>query len=261
MAQQTLLEIANSIALQIRFNQIKTVFGNNDKNVATIFDAIKSAAEIDVFRAHMWAVLQREFVISYDGSTYYILPLEFDYIVNDTDWDVLNSRKGFGGMTPYDFQAIKYAQIAPPSDRPTWQQTVNDFGTGLGIRRCIEFFPVPAAMPTPGDPSFSFIYMSKWYALDGSTNEPKEAITSDGDTYILDTHAIEKGALVRMLRTLGLSFQSEQEEFQAIMKDRKAKDQAMRDIDTTGGRAGLYGYPNTPGYVPRGFGYFGGRRF
>lgn len=249
MAQDTLLEIVNSIALELRFSVTTGVVGNSEKDIATIFDAVKKAADIDVFRAHAWSLLAQSFEVTPDTETaIFVLPLDFDYIINDTDWDHINQIPGNGGLSIYDFQRTKYGQFSISNARLNWTQGGHDYGGSVGLRKVIEFFP-ELPVSTPPEIAFSLMYMSKWYVIDGSTNAAKESLEGDDDTFAFDTQMVEKAALVRMLRTLGLSFQSEQEEFQAILDDRRRKDKAARNIDTTFSKGYNVDHPNIPGYV------------
>ena len=245
--------MVNSILLELRHSKTGTVIGNSDKNIETVFDAVKHATEIDVFRGHDWSILQRLFEVYFsDAIDYYILPLEYDHIMNETAWDHGNQRLAIGGLTAVDMQMLKNAQMAAPSGRISFMELGHDFGPGVGLRKALEFYPKPAET-TPPIVGFSCYIISKNYILDGDDNSTKDSFTKDDDTTAFDTELVKQGALVRMLRTLGMSFQSEQEDFDAMIKERAAKDQATRNAHMEGGRRGAAAYPNTPGYVPVGW--------
>lgn len=252
MSQDTLLEMVNGIALELRLPEVGSVISATDKNTKTILSSVIQAAERDVFRGNDWAVLIGELVFSFDGTeAVKVLPLDFDHVMNETDWDITGNRPAVGGLTPFQWQRLKYSQISTPNNRLFWMQRGQDMGVGIGLRKVLEFYPVPAAS---ADPQFSCSYISKWYVIDGSTGAPKATFQSDNDTTAFDSQLVEQGGLVRMLRTLGMPFQSEQEEFEAMMKERSAKDQAMAKMDMTGNQKIAPAYPNTPGYTPVGYG-------
>lgn len=256
MAQESLIDIVNKVALDLRFPTATTVIGNANKNIQTILSAVKDAAETDVFRAHAWACLSIEFGIKFDGVTeYWRLPNDFDYIINETDWNVRDSIPAGGGMTPMDMQLLRYSQISSPIRNMNWTIVGHNFGSpqpfptvGYGMRKALLFYPSP--QPASGKIDFSCFYISNYYVLDSTTRQPKESLTADSDTFMFDTELVSQGALVKMLKTLGLPFQAAQEIFQELLHDRRGKDRPIRNINMETTRGGGASYPNTPGFVP-----------
>ena len=260
MARDTLLEIVNKVALDLRFPTTSQVIGNSDKNVQTILSAVKDVAETDVFRAHAWACLSQPFTITFDGITeYWPLPDDFDYIINGTDWSIKDSVPAGGGLGPVEFQALRYANLSSPLRNMNWTQVGHNFDAAgqdpIGVKKALLFHPSPQA-PLYEDrngvpvsvPAFSCFYVSNYYVLDGVQFFAKEKLTQDSDTYLFDTEMVSQGTLIKMLKTLGRPFQAQQETFQEILDDRRRKDSAMANIHTEG--RGNAPYPNTPGYVP-----------
>lgn len=267
MSKATLLEMVNTVATELRFPKAANIIGNDDKNIVAIFTALKKSMERDVYRAHQWAALREVFNVIPDGSTeYWKLPLDYDSILNGTAWDVENKRPAVGSLDSYQWENLTKSRLTPSNQTlfftvtsyyfSSWIQPEgggDDLQLSGETRDCILFWPSPLpVMIGQGDISarFSVAYMKNWYILDASTNHSKQLFDNDGDKTILDSELIEQATLVRMLRTLGLGFTAEKEEFDWMLKDRRTKDGGMTAIDTTGPFNTAAAYPNTPGYSP-----------
>ncbi len=268
MSEATLLEMVNTVATEVRFPQVTNVIGNKNENTVAIYTALKKAMERDVYRAHPWASLRGIFEVVPDGVTeYWRLPQNFDSVINSTAWDVVNQRPATGALNPYQWQKITKSQLTIPNQTLFYSITSYDFGfsqgeeggTYEGVKKCVIFWPSPLPESLGEDQGdivslvrFSVAYMTNWYVLDASARYTKRAFTNDGDTTLIDSELVEQATLVRMLRTLGLGFQAEREEFQIMLKDRKSKDGGAADLDMTGPHDLSPAYPNTPGFVPGG---------
>lgn len=253
MSEATLLEMVNTVATEVRFPSVTNVIGNTNENTVAIYTALKKVMERDVYRAHPWAALRGYIEVTFDGVTeFWPLPTNFDSILNSTAWDILNNRPATGALDPYQWQKITKSQTTIPNQTMFYSIGSHDYGAANGgVKKCLFFWP-DQPVASPPSPGFSAAYMSNWYVLDASTREQKRVFTSDGDTTLIDSELIEQAALVRMLRTLGLGFKAEKEEFHLMLKDRKTKDGGTTDLDMTGPHDLSPAYPNTPGFVPGG---------
>ena len=245
MSDATLLEIANGIAIEIRFPTFGSLIGNSSKNAIAVLNAIKKGVERDVFRSDNWNGLRYPFQVTFDGTNdIYQLPQKFDSILNQTAWDVINERPAMGPVDTYQWMELTRSNIATPNQYLFYKLVDHNFGSGLV--KAIEFYPSQEAGSSVG---FECWYISKWYVKDGSTGEDKRYFTADNDKTIIDSELVEQAGLVRMLRSLGLSFQDELEELQSLLKERGTKDGGMTAIDMRGPMR-MYPYPNIPGFVP-----------
>jgi len=255
MSDSTLLEMCNTVAVEIKFPKIIQVVGNDDQGVMSIFAAIRKGLERDVYRGHQWAALRGYIEITFDGVTeFWPVPENFDSMMNQTGWDIVNQRPARGALDPYQWQMLTKSQLTIPNQELYFMITSHDFSGTTGVKKCITFYP---SKPLSTSPNFSLGYMTNWYVLDHDTNQMKRKFTHDEDTIAIDSECVEQAALVRMLRSLGMGFQSEEEEFNELIRERRQKDGGSTNMDMTGPRSLTPAYPNTPGHVPVGHGRWG----
>ena len=261
MSEATLLEMCNTVATEVRFPAMTNIIGNSNENAVAIYTALKKAMERDVYRAQPWSALRSIIEITFDGTTeFWPLPLNYDSIINSTAWDIVNLRPARGALDPYQWQKVTNMQLAYPGVFMYYTITSHEFlvqpGQEFGgVKKCIRFFPEQPVLTPPG-PGFTAAYMSNYYVIDASTRNQKRVFESDGDLTLIDSELVEQATLVRMLRTLGLGFAAEKEEFHAMLKNRSEKDGGATVLNMAGTGVGV-GYPNTPGFVPGG-GWWGG---
>jgi len=244
MAQATLLEMCNTIAAQMRMPQLRSVIGNSDRNAIAIYTALKKGIERDVIRSNQWDEMVVDAEIIGNGLNYpYALPLDFDHLVNGTFWDVNNNCPAAGPLDPYQWSALINSETTVSARPMNFRFLSYNFSKipqfpGVGRRPALEFYPLlPAqviAIEGGSSTRFRYSYMSKWYVLDGGTFAPKEKFSSDGDTTVVDTEMMEQAGYTRMLRSVGLAFQSEQDELMAMISERRQKDGGMTRINMAG---------------------------
>ena len=110
METRTLLEMANKIATRLRFDQLATLIGNPDMNAAYIFDCLSDGYFRDVCRKKgSWAIFKRPngSVAFIKNKSQYGLPVDFDYILNDTAWDTQRRRPAVGPLGTYEWARVR----------------------------------------------------------------------------------------------------------------------------------------------------------
>jgi len=239
--------MARAVATELRFPQVNSVIGNSNRNVAAIFDAIKKGANRDVLRAHDWSSLTVYYEFGFNGiSDLYQLPMSFDHIINGTPWNAIDDRPANGPLTPEMWTEVVNEVVGVyPTDL---NFIVGKFNfTGHGYRPGLKFYPTP--VDTGSEMGFSCQFIANWHVLDGSNRLLIQKFSSDNDTSLLDTDLITQAAVVRMKRSLGLSYADDQAELLELIKDRARKDGGP-PVMNAGGRRIMWPYPNTGKYVP-----------
>lgn len=255
MSTKTLLQMAQEVATEIRFPQITQVFGNSDKNVVAIFDAIKKATERDVFRSNTWAEMVGTSNIidtntRSDHTWVYALPDNFDSMIRESAWDNTRDLPIVGGLTTHEWNDLIYSNDNLGTQQLYFRIFLNertddgDGGTGLTYyEKSLQI----ARVENGDSVDIAFSYRKKYYVVDPTTGAPKSDWEADTDITVFDSELIVLAATVRMLRSLGRSYGDQANELTALMKERRLKDGAhARKIDI--GRGKIVDYINTPGY-------------
>lgn len=251
MTDKTLLEIAQAVAIEIRYPEISSVFGNSSSNVVAIFDAIKKAAERDVFRAHDWAYLLEFMDVSGATSTNNVvsvsLPVDYDHILAETAWDAINDRPAVGGLTDYEWNSLFYSSDNVDDILYYRIRRESDAG-GEGPQTYSNYLQL-AKIPNGQSYQFVCSYKRSYFVVDGVTGEPKATWSGDTDKTVLDSELIVTAATVRMLRSLGRGYGDQAAEYQALLKDARQKNGAVARTISMNGRK-QSDYLNIPNYPP-----------
>lgn len=224
---KTFLEIAQNIATNARLNIPAQVFGSVDEDAVLIRTCIKNAALRDMMRADNWESLVKRHTEAYDqdlqsGALDYMvfdLPPYFDRIVNDTIWELNDDKPMVGPLTVSKRQGVLSGlTISAAVTKSFWVQRYTE-----GTNETKKVFAIYPTTTTGGSDDYSYQYISSQYVHD-SLNNMKAEFTADSDLTVLDDDAVELAGLIRVLRTLGMDYGDEVDEFNAIRKERIGRD-------------------------------------
>ena len=250
METRTFLEICNDVAIQLRFDPIQSVSGNTDKNAVFVSLAVRQGLRRDVFWAHPWAILRREGGVAYQTNlAHYLLPSDFDHILNDTAWDAIRKLPAIGPLDPFEWEILKRSGDGPKVDAVAFTiagPPAVSFGTvgPTSYRSYIHIDPVPTAKSS--GPGMTYAYISEEIVV-SSAGVRKNDFTADSDVPVLDASLVEHAGYVRGLRMLGLGFADEMRELQAAIKVVARRDGGRARMSASGGRGKIL-LSNTPGY-------------
>lgn len=162
------------------------------------------------------------------------------------DWQKLtkvHNITGDGSAEEYDFPADYSRQLlnADMQDLESWAwgyqhiTDINDFlfqkqrgmiltpGAWIIYGGQMHFTPAPS-----GDASFP--YISKNYAIDSATLNPKAAFDADTDEFILEERLLTLGLIWRWREMKGLGFAGDQEAFTKALDEYASKDTGSKVI-------------------------------
>lgn len=236
----TLLQIGQALAIKANLDVPTTLTGNTERTAQLIYQCIKDGASKDAWHDVDWAVLRLEHTFDTDGSgeggAYttggYVLPKNFGRFINNTIWDRTNSIRIEGPVTPEKWQAYKsglggltgmtrICRIGP--------HTQSIIGVNVDYSRRLLIYPddIDTTTNAAADPiTVAFEYISKNFIVSRymHTDELGSTWTTDNDYPIIDDDVIEAASLWRLLRTLGMSYADEKEEYDALISDKMSND-------------------------------------
>lgn len=236
---KTILQIGNEAAALCNLPQQTALFGNSDQNAVRILQAVKDAAEKDVFRGNKngWEILQSDHSFATDGSSSYDeIPADFDRIVQGTLWDQTNYRPIIGPVSQTTWQKYN-SGLQGVSGLYLLFRIVGDGAGG----KVIKIYP-----STDDGTTVAFEYVSKYYVLDADGVTPKADMETDADTVLFDDDLVVAAATWRLLRSLGMSFADEKIEFDALLDERMSSQSVGESLCIQLGSTWSYYDPNVP---------------
>jgi len=232
---ETVLSIGQSLSDDVGLPRYSNLFGNLDQNARRILNSIKDGLLLDVFSDADWEMLKKSATISVlgGGVTTYSLSSDFDRIINDTIWDSTNSRSVRGPVDLREWQVY----VSGSSQIAGLELVCRIQGDQDNNQKVLTFYPDTSAS------TVSFWYISK-KCVYSSGGEVKETITADDDLFIVPDKAVRAAAKWRLLRSMGMDFNDEQMEYEALVEDLMANDTGGKKIHTN--RMMKYDIANVP---------------
>ena len=271
--------MANNIALLSHLDEVTQVIGNDNKNAKIILLCIKQGIDRDVWRAHSWSVLRRFYsFVESPVEAIYPLPDDFGWYVNDSAWNITTKERMLGPLDSYQWQK-RVIPDSTLSDRYTafMFAGIGDQWSIGGSASYNQYSPRIIINPTPGggstssiidsyvqigdDPveggsiggisegdwqpqAFSIAYISR-NLVAGADGSAKSVFSADSDRPIIASSIVEQAGLVRLKRSLGISFADDMDELQSLIQNWKRKEGGMKRMNAVSRNRSRF-IPNVP---------------
>lgn len=143
------------------------------------------------------------------AQTKYAFPVDYQRIIDRTQWDKSKHWEMLGPESPQQWQWLKSGYIST-GPRIRWRILGNTFQIWPGVSTS-EYL--------------GFEYVSKYWAVDGVTSASKAAFTLDSDTAQFDTRLLVAGLKLKYFGIKGFETQILQDEYDAILASVKGEEQ------------------------------------
>lgn len=143
------------------------------------------------------------------AQTKYAFPVDYQRIIDRTQWDKSKHWEMLGPESPQQWQWLKSGYIST-GPRIRWRILGNTFQIWPGVSTS-EYL--------------GFEYVSKYWAVDGVTGASKAAFTLDSDTAQFDTRLMVAGLKLKYFGIKGFETQILQDEYDAILASVKGEEQ------------------------------------
>lgn len=143
------------------------------------------------------------------AQTKYAFPVDYQRIIDRTQWDKSKHWEMLGPESPQQWQWLKSGYIST-GPRIRWRILGNTFQIWPGVSTS-EYL--------------GFEYVSKYWAVDGVTGASKAAFTLDSDTAQFDTRLLVAGLKLKYFGIKGFETQILQDEYDAILASVKGEEQ------------------------------------
>lgn len=153
------------------------------------------------------------------GRAAYDIPADFEYFVYRTFWDNQYKWELLGPITPQEKQVLRYGVIAS-GPRSKFYIRQNK----------LWLDPIPAS---------EFMIAYDYYSnnwCQSSTGTPRKMWGADDDVYLLDEECFIQGLKWRFLRSKGMDYGAEYEQYMEDCQRTISRDGGSRDLSINGGR-------------------------
>jgi len=223
----TLLEMVKQFANEIGATEPQLLFGAYDdltKNYLAL--AIREGKEFSR-RANGiggWQALHKEHTFTtVSGQDEYDLPSDFESFIARTFWDGASSWEMIGPILPAEKQLIKYG-VTPVLPRRKFYVKGNKF----------------VVVPTPettGETLVFDYFSNAW--CQSSSGAAQSTWLLDTDTYKLDEDCFILGLKWRWLRSKGMDYSVERQDYERQCAIVMSRDTPPLDLNLSGGSAGF----------------------
>ena len=208
----TVADICKATADIVGLPRQASYYGSTNQNAVKTLQAVGDAGR-DVSRGVDWVVLRREHTFTTDASSSYSLPTYFDRIINRTIWDRTNYRRLVGPVQPNEWQMYKSSAVTLPSLNKVFRFAADSSGT-----KVIEIYP-----DTDTGNTIAFEYIDQRH-VKSTVGDLQTEILADTDEFLFDDEVVLAGSTWRLLKMLGLSYQTEFQEYRALLEERRSND-------------------------------------
>lgn len=237
----TLLSICQDVAAEAGVQVPSTIVGNTDGTAVRLLALANREGKRQAKRAN-WSFLHQEHTFDLlwcpaisgvaiagcseagntDGNRLYDLPDDFSHFLNRTTWNRDEQWTVAGPVSPAQWQT-RYSGLSVSSEtNRVWR--IRAF---QGVKK---FLVDPRPSEGEDGETIVFEYVSKNWVNNAGTLA--DSFQSDSDTVLLDDYLFKKGLIWRFLYRMGLNYQAEKAEYEALMAKISARDggEALADM-------------------------------
>jgi len=224
---KTFLEMGQQVAIKTRLDNPVELFGSTEEDAVLIRTCLQEAALLDVMRAENWEILRKRHTFMYTADEdEYDLPDYFDRFINNTIWDLENNLPMEGPLNAQEWEILQSSTGAAASITRAF--TVMR-ATGVDETKKV-FVVYPEPTENASVVTVAYQYISSQYVYDDADSLYTE-FTEDGQYTMLDDEIVIIGTIVRVLDAIGMDYAEQQDRFEALKKDRIAKDGGAPNVN------------------------------
>ena len=158
------------------------------------------------------------------GQESYPMPSDYDYMIDETQWDRGFRWQLFGPLTPQEWQVLK-SGLSPTGPRRRWRLMNNQFYLD----------------PIPYDSNLLVFeyYSANAVLTGGSSAAPAPFFTTDNDTYLLPDDLLVMGLKWRWKEAKGLDYSQSYQSWSIRMQEEIARDTGAQTLRLDSAGSGI----------------------
>ena len=222
----SLLSIVQSVAIRSGLPKPSVAAGSTDNAVLRIVELVNEDGG-ELGSRYSWQVLRNQAAFTTvatqsQGDLRTICGPDFNFIVNETMWNLSQRRPVFGPRSPAE-----------------WQQLLAQFSQGPWIQYIIRGFqllyqPVPSA-----GFSIQFEWISKYWCA-SNVGAGQTTMLVDTDVAKLDERLITLGATWRYRKAIGMAYEEDFNTWEAAINDAITRDGSRARLNLIGQQTDIY---------------------
>ena len=237
--------ILNRVAAEVGIAPVLDPISSQDPFFIQLRYLLNTAGE-ELSQAYPWELLTRSFqVVTQDGDTgEYNMPEDFNYIINQTEWDRTNNVPMGGPLSPQDWTYLKGRDLASNTLYASFRIAQGKFNV----------FPTTP----PAGLDLNFEYITKNWVWDGNIDDPtySDEVVLASDIPLFDKTLITRALKVKYLESGGFDTTKAQADYNQIFAFLTGNDKGAPILNA--GR-GNRGFPYLSSYNVGDTGFGGGR--
>lgn len=208
MSTAPALTIVNRSLQPLGLPQVATLVSALDDQTGFQAAGLLNELGSQLVKAHDWQFLERHLEVTGDGVTSeFDLPVDYDRMVNQTQWASSNRRPMYGPMTPQGWSWVQFGIVS-----------VGVYYRYRIIDNKFHVFPTPSA----GE-KFHFYYISKNWVRDPNTNTYRDVVQEDTDIPVFDDFMMIAGTKAKLWSAKGMDATGLWSEFNYMLTTQKAQ--------------------------------------
>lgn len=207
---ETANALINRAAIEVGLNADNDPVSSPDETYIQMQALLDSLGQ-ELVNLYDWPILVREMTIdtSVDNSGIYDLPDDWDHMINQTQWDTVNTVPVPGPLSPQQWTYLKGTNLVSQTIYATLRQFDNK----------LELYPQPVP-----ETLITLEYISRnWVMEQGQTTPNADNIQTGSDFVMFDPLLVVKMLKLKYLQAKGLPAQDAAMEFDTMLQARMSK--------------------------------------
>lgn len=199
----TILTIIQDAADRLNLPAVSSVIGNQDQTIRGLLQALVQEGKDLLTEDPPWASLILEHTFETEENIEeYVLPDDYQRMINNTCWDRNQYWQVRGGLTPQQWQVIKSGLYQTARLSANFRIKQNTARNG----KSFYLDPVPGSQQDQGPRTLVFEYQSNSWVYSPSVQNRSTRPTNDTDEVIFDEEMMTQGVRWRWRQARDLPY-------------------------------------------------------
>ncbi len=219
---ETAGSIINDALVECGLNPTVDAFSSGDPAVVQMSRLITTCGR-QLVKSHQWSILEKEYsIVTQDTDTgKYILPADFDHMIDQTGWSREQRVPVLGSVTPQVWQYLKGRNLVSSTIYAVFRETDGEFW----------LYPQPPDGTVPSGLTIAFEYVSRGWAKDLGSDTLLDRVASMGDLVLFDPLVITQMLKMRFKQARGQDSVSAQQEFLQVFSSATSQDVGAMNLN------------------------------